>query len=673
MHDKPYMRGKEKSERISILIAYTTCLVHIFPAYNMNESEKFARQISIWGTEHQEILMGSNICMLGSGLIILEVAKGLMLSGIANFSIVDNERIGVEYSEYTIFPSGDINAYKCEIVKNNLMRINRDAKINCIMENPMHYFFDIVLKDDRYDIIICNLSVKNNITVERWCKHSGRKVITCHACGMLAYLNVCMGNHIYMGIDNNKKEDFIYHYCISISLYSELKKCIHNMGYPLFCVNNTANKVLFLIKCYTDFCMSKEESNKKYFLQFIKEKVTLTSLKFHNMEKVEHIFFELTTIVERIKSLLKNKERLMHNNHICLFLVVYKSFVKKKKKLPFLHDIHFDDSTISTIVMKRKIKDKEEIDHLIGKKKKKYNFEKRFDIFHFSYFFSNFFFIENVKNGMEKWKDDMLINNFFDFSYLYSLSFEEDHIDSKDNVSRKGSCFFFPKSDCFHNEREDKKLHYSHHRPNYNRRISELLLCNYRKDILNFPKNVLLRDVNKEGIVRESYALVHTDFPFLFNEDDIELRYLGAFVDTNINVLLEKVKKMKRTFHCLREHRNSSNKCASLVVSGLVTQETLKYVIVRELTNPLFVCYLHAVAQFVLTIPCWTNQRIVKSFFTELIWHHFWRVKNVFRRRSRHKDQLRILKIVETGGGKTLCSTRKMRVDLYYIAKYVDK
>ncbi|KAI4836295.1 ubiquitin-activating enzyme E1 [Plasmodium brasilianum] len=547
----------------------------------MNELEKFKRQISLWGIHHQEILMSSCICMLGSSFLISEVAKGLILSGISNILIVDDERICAEDFKFYLYCSGEIiNEHKCKIIKKNLMNINKEAKINYIIENPLHYFYNVLLKNDSYDIIICNLSVKDNIIVEKLCTENYKRVITCHARGLLGYLNICVNNHVYMSIDDNKKEDFYLYYYLSISLYYELKKHAQSVEYTFFQVNTAWNKLLFLVKCYHDFCtQEKDKSIKNNVIQFVREKLKLTNVHFNNIDKVKYLFIDLIEIVHLIKSLLKNKDKIIKNNHICIFLVVYKSFIKKKKKLPYIYDLIFEENAISTILMNRKIEDKEEIYQLIEKKKEKYNFKKLFNISFFSYFLSHFCSIENVVNTNELGKNITGSEfMFLDFSYLYSFVFK--HMQDNDlNMFRKGSVKNFPL--LLYGEKEKKGISAFAKCNMSNRRKSGILLCNNKRDILNLYRNTIFKNSDQKKVnnnVDNSFnEYAHEDFPFLHSADDEKsLHRLSSYIDVNINILLEKVQIINNTFLHYSKHMNVHNNCAQLVISGLITQEAIK-------------------------------------------------------------------------------------------------
>ncbi|CRG95210.1 ubiquitin-activating enzyme E1, putative [Plasmodium gallinaceum] len=522
----------------------------------MKNYEKFKRQISLWGLEHQKILMSNFICILGSNLITLEIAKGLLLSGVSNLTIVDNELANSDDSKYYIFCTNVVNNYRCKVIKNNLMNINENANIDCIVENPIQYFHNEILKNNNsYDIIVCNLSVKNNLMIEKLCIENNKNVVTCHSNGFLGYLNICIKNHLYM--DNDKNDDFSYYYYLSISLNNELKEYVKNIEYSYFTNNTPSDKILFLVKCYQDFCNLKDKK-KINFLEFIKKKNELTNLHF-SMKKI-NILINLNEIILRINYFLKDK-KLINKTHLFIFLVVYKSFIKKKKKLPYLFDFSFNDKNINNILKKRNISDKKEIKYIIDRKRKKYNFKKRFNISYFTYFFSNFHFIRKKENNKN---ENSIFNNFLDFLYLYIVSsYQKTH---ENNVHLLKNEKYFSDSSS-----EEKKCDSNN---KILKRKSKILSCNKKNDILNFYKNPLVVNLKKKGNTKYQQEIRYKSF--LSNKNEKSIVRLYSLIDINKSFLLQNIEKINNIFITYNKYSNINNNCVSLLLAGLITQEVLK-------------------------------------------------------------------------------------------------
>ncbi|CDU20299.1 ubiquitin-activating enzyme E1, putative [Plasmodium yoelii] len=554
----------------------------------MSEFEKFKRQISLWGKEHQEMLMNSYVYFLGSGLIIFEISKGLMLSGINNLTIIDDQKICENDLKYYMFyyNSNKINEYTCNIIKENLLNINKNANIKCIINNPIEYFYKNIINDNNYDILICNLSVKNNLKIEKMCAKFNKKVITCNVNNVIGYLNVKIGKHLYMEKNKINKFNlsyddniysFSYYYNIALSLYDDLKKYINNVDYSDFQTNGELNKIIFLVKIYHDFpCGINETKKCQKIIKCVKDKIKLTNINFDNLNKVNN-FIYLSDIKKRIKLILQNNNystKQMYN-HIYFFLIVYKSFIKKKNYMPYLYNNNddYDDTKnvetfrgvndIKILLKKRKYEDEKELKLLIMKKKKKYNFKKNFEISHFVYLFSNFFYINFINNEEINNEKKILMENFLYFCYLYDTS---SNISYKNNISlNNNEKYIFPS--LSYNMKDERNLDLI---------SNEFLLCNNKKDLLNFRKDISFNNIKKEEeIIKQNCSYNKKYIPFFFKINDEKLQNL-SYVDINVNILLEKIQIGNKLFEDLNNLKHICSNYVIIVISGLITQEVIK-------------------------------------------------------------------------------------------------
>ncbi|ANQ09988.1 Uncharacterized protein PCOAH_00040830 [Plasmodium coatneyi] len=545
----------------------------------MEQGEEFTRQISLWGTTHQEILMSSSVCLLGSSLIILEVAKGLLLSGIRNITIVDNTCVTTEDAKYYIFSKGHeiLNEYKCKVVKENLMKMNQLANITCIVEDPLNYMNEVESNGDTYDVIVCNLSVKNNLSVENICRRKGKKIITCHAEGYLGYIHVSARGHLYLhtcGKKRREKSEWGIYTHLSLSLYDELKEYIRRVDYGNIRGGRWRDKIVFLAKCYQDFraeggsginrvdhnyCECDNENHcDRPFLTFLGEKLKLkVAPRFPPPDEATCTMLSPRSVTQRIKeALLGKRTEGPPYNHIFIFLVVLKSFIKDRKGLPFLLDLKNEQpndsattNCLDKILLNRKMKDEKQIEKLIDKKKRKYEFRKLFDLSHFVYFFWNFLFIRRVE--WSGWGDNSLREHFLEFAFLYGSGLKP---------IREGT----------------PRPLYRHFLKQKTR--GDLLLCGRHVNLLHFgerdPNGKIKKELNKR--VELSAPHDEGDTNMVEQDDAKGLHFLLSYVDAQRNVLFNTVRKVESTFHRMVCNADRYGVCAQMVIAGLVTQEGVK-------------------------------------------------------------------------------------------------
>ncbi|GAW82071.1 ubiquitin-activating enzyme E1 [Plasmodium gonderi] len=573
----------------------------------MEEEEKFTRQISLWGTVHQEILMDSSVCILGSSLIVMEVARGILLSGISNITIVDNERVCVEDVKYYIFCKENeiINEYKCVVLKENLMSMNKNANIVCLIENPINYVYEIISKNYMYDVIICNLCIRNNLFVQKICMNNCFKIITCYSNGNLGYVHASVRSHLYTGSYSMKKREennFWIYFHISLSLYDELKEYIHKLDFCSFCPYKEKDKILFLLKCYHDFFQQgKTKVDSNQCLTFIMEKLKLENFSLPHPDQSTTCSMEnLRNITQRIRNLLlMNQKECFNKNHIFLFLIVLKSFIKNEKTFPLVHDLKLECSSagsldlgsnrndayfVNEILTNRKMKDVKKVMHLIDRKKGKYKFSKPFNMSHFVHFFFNFFFIEKVEYDIHKGCKG-LRDNFLLFSYLYGLELK--------NVQKNNLNMFTQGSSspiCNPNCVKENSMKNSSAIPSggassdgymiiRRKKFGKLLLCGSKAGLLHFYQSIedmkIRKKLNKH--VKLCSSSIEENITRKLRYDNMKsLHRLCLYIDMHMSFLLKKVQNLDDSFLHLFRFTCGYNECVCMTIAGLVTQESLK-------------------------------------------------------------------------------------------------
>lgn len=146
------------------------------------------------------------------------------------------------------------------------------------------------------------------------------------------------------------------------------------------------------------------------------------------------IYDNIELLKKKCVLLLNYEEKItVISNYIPLFLVVFKSFIKKRKTLPYVFHIITGVTEIDAILLEREKRDVKEVECIINKKKKKYNFQKPFEINLFSYFCFELICIEKKEKEKQKRKGklepqlemklgNVLNKDFFYFTRMYYLN-----------------------------------------------------------------------------------------------------------------------------------------------------------------------------------------------------------------------------------------------------------
>jgi NEDD8-activating enzyme E1 regulatory subunit len=87
----------------------------------MATADKYDRQLRLWGSNGQKLLMNSHILLVGADAVGTETLKNLVLPGVGSFTILDEGRIQEKDKGSNFFlPNGDYRAksaseYLCEM------------------------------------------------------------------------------------------------------------------------------------------------------------------------------------------------------------------------------------------------------------------------------------------------------------------------------------------------------------------------------------------------------------------------------------------------------------------------------------------------------------------------------------------------------------------------------
>ncbi|CAE7323665.1 AXR1 [Symbiodinium natans] len=95
----------------------------------MATSDKYDRQLRLWGAHGQRALMDAKVCMLGSSAIATEALKNLVLPGIGQFTIVDSAKVEAADLGHNFFlEESDLGKLRSEAACKWLLEMNPDVQ-----------------------------------------------------------------------------------------------------------------------------------------------------------------------------------------------------------------------------------------------------------------------------------------------------------------------------------------------------------------------------------------------------------------------------------------------------------------------------------------------------------------------------------------------------------------
>ena len=108
-------------------------------------SEKYDRQIRLWGPDGQKEIESAVICSLGSNKINSEILKNMCLHAVGHIVIVDDRKVTESDVGINFLVEEDcIGQNRADVVAKLLNEINPDPEIKTIIKSPM----DLSVLDD---------------------------------------------------------------------------------------------------------------------------------------------------------------------------------------------------------------------------------------------------------------------------------------------------------------------------------------------------------------------------------------------------------------------------------------------------------------------------------------------------------------------------------------------
>eukprot|EP00405_Crypthecodinium_cohnii_P039630 CAMPEP_0206541038 /NCGR_PEP_ID=MMETSP0325_2-20121206/9369_1 /ASSEMBLY_ACC=CAM_ASM_000347 /TAXON_ID=2866 /ORGANISM="Crypthecodinium cohnii, Strain Seligo" /LENGTH=524 /DNA_ID=CAMNT_0054038889 /DNA_START=519 /DNA_END=2093 /DNA_ORIENTATION=- len=104
----------------------------------MATDDKYDRQLRLWGSHGQKLLMESHICCLGSSAVATETLKNLVLPGIGRFTVVDSAAVeAADLGNNFFLEEADLNKSRAEAVCRLLQELNPDVVGAFLNKSPM--------------------------------------------------------------------------------------------------------------------------------------------------------------------------------------------------------------------------------------------------------------------------------------------------------------------------------------------------------------------------------------------------------------------------------------------------------------------------------------------------------------------------------------------------------
>ena len=145
---------------------------------------QFSRTELLIGKEGLEKLKNAKVAIFGIGGVGSFVAEGLVRAGIGNFILVDDDKVCLtNLNRQIIATRKTIGKYKVDVMKERILEINPDAKVETVQEFYMPNSENQIITSDLSYVADCIDTVTAKIELVKNCKELGIPIISAMGTG----------------------------------------------------------------------------------------------------------------------------------------------------------------------------------------------------------------------------------------------------------------------------------------------------------------------------------------------------------------------------------------------------------------------------------------------------------------------------------------------------------
>ena len=145
---------------------------------------QFSRTELLIGKEGIEKLKNAKVAIFGIGGVGSFVAEGLVRAGIENFILVDDDKVCLtNLNRQIIATRKTIGKYKVDVMKERILEINPDAKVETVQEFYMPNSENQIITSDLSYVADCIDTVTAKIELVKNCKELGIPIISAMGTG----------------------------------------------------------------------------------------------------------------------------------------------------------------------------------------------------------------------------------------------------------------------------------------------------------------------------------------------------------------------------------------------------------------------------------------------------------------------------------------------------------
>ncbi|KAJ5066886.1 nedd8-activating enzyme e1 regulatory subunit [Anaeramoeba ignava] len=161
------------------------------------KSQRYDRQLRLWGTKGQSSLENARICVINANATSTETLKNLVLPGVGHFTIVDNAKITSRDLGTNFFITSDsIGKPRAEITKDLLLKHNPNVIGEAVVEDPRALINEKIEFFEKFTLIIVSkLERPLLVKLAKKCWDLSIPLISIKSVGFIGYLRIISPEH----------------------------------------------------------------------------------------------------------------------------------------------------------------------------------------------------------------------------------------------------------------------------------------------------------------------------------------------------------------------------------------------------------------------------------------------------------------------------------------------
>ncbi|CAO3679909.1 unnamed protein product [Rhizopus stolonifer] len=159
------------------------------------KTQKYDRQLRLWATTGQQALEEAHVCLLYVTSTGCEIIKNLVLPGIGNVTLVDDNKVTEDDVRNNFFLDPEsVGQSKAQSAAELLQELNEDAKVSFIEKDPLDLIHNDPKALDDFTIII-TVNMSEDETLYLSCQYPTKTLFAVKSIGLVGMFSIQAPEH----------------------------------------------------------------------------------------------------------------------------------------------------------------------------------------------------------------------------------------------------------------------------------------------------------------------------------------------------------------------------------------------------------------------------------------------------------------------------------------------